>query len=142
VARQSRNAELIPAPNDDSRILRACLGDALSCRRAVQLSVDPPADRSGHLCNPCRSEGCPRRPAFFWSVFTNPARGPELLGQVWKDVWKVFIIALVLDVIYELIVYRWVYPGQAVIVATILAIVPYLLIRGPVTRVMRRFPRP
>jgi hypothetical protein len=61
---------------------------------------------------------------------------------VWKDVWKVFIIALVLDVIYELIVYRWVYPGQAVIVATILAIVPYLLIRGPVTRVMRRFPRP
>jgi hypothetical protein len=54
----------------------------------------------------------------------------------------VFIIALVLDVIYELIVYRWVYPGQAVIVAIVLAIVPYLLICGPVTRVMRRFPRP
>jgi hypothetical protein len=80
-----------------------------------------------------------RPPFFFWSVFTNAARRPELLGQVWKDVGKVFIIAVVLDVIYELIVYRWVYPGQAVIVATVLAIVPYLLIRGPVTRIMRRF---
>jgi hypothetical protein len=83
-----------------------------------------------------------RPPYFFWSVFTNPARRPELLGQVRKDVGKVFIIALALDVIYELIVYRWVYPGQAVIVATVLAIIPYLLIRGPVTRAVRRFSRP
>jgi hypothetical protein len=55
---------------------------------------------------------------------------------------KVFIFAVVLDVIYEFIVYRWVYPGQAVIVATVLAIIPYLLIRGPATRIMRRFSRP
>lgn len=78
------------------------------------------------------------QPAFFWSVFTNPARRSELLGQVRKDVGKVFIMAIVLDVIYQLIVYRWVYPGQAVITAAVLAIVPYLLIRGPVTRIMRR----
>lgn len=83
-----------------------------------------------------------RPPYFFWSVFTNPGRRPELLRQVRKDVGKVFIIALVLDVIYELIVYRWIYPGQAVIVATILAIIPYLLIRGPVTRMMRALRRP
>jgi hypothetical protein len=83
-----------------------------------------------------------RPPYFFWSVFTNPARRPDLLGQVRKDVGKVFIIAIVLDVIYELIVYRWVYPGQTVIVATVLAIVPYLLILGPVTRAMRRLRRP
>jgi hypothetical protein len=83
-----------------------------------------------------------RPPYFFWSVFTNPARRPELLGQVRKDVGKVFIAALVLDVIYGLIVYRWVYPGQAVIVATVLAIVPYLLIRGPVTRIVRRLRKP
>lgn len=83
-----------------------------------------------------------RPPFFFWAVFTNPARRPELLGQVRKDVGKVFIMACVLDMIYELIVYRWVYPGQAVIVATVLAIVPYLLICGPVTRILRRFQRP
>ena len=83
-----------------------------------------------------------RPPYFFWSVFTNPALRSELLGQIRKDVGQLFIIALALDVIYELIVHRWIYPGQAVIVATVLAIVPYLLIRGPVTRIMYRFSRP
>ena len=50
---------------------------------------------------------------------------------------KVFFAAFALDVIYELRVYRWVYPGQALIVALVLAIVPYLMIRGPVTRIAR-----
>jgi hypothetical protein len=80
-----------------------------------------------------------RRPYFFWSAFTKSARGRELFQRAWRDVGKVFIGAVALDVIYELIVYRWVYPMQALLVATILAIVPYLLICGPVTRVLRRF---
>lgn len=80
------------------------------------------------------------RPHYFsWPVFSDPARRPELLREEWKGVRKVFIVALVLDVIYQLIFYRWVYPGQALIVATVLAIIPYLLIRGPVTRIARRF---
>jgi hypothetical protein len=83
-----------------------------------------------------------RPPYFFWAVFSNPARRPELLRLLWKDVGKVFIVALVLDVIYELIVHHWVYPGQALIVAIVLAIIPYLLIRGPVTRIMHRVLRP
>jgi hypothetical protein len=52
-------------------------------------------------------------------------------------VGKVFIVAVTLDVIYEFIVYRWVYPRQALIVATVLAVVPYLLICGSVTRIVR-----
>src|SRR6476659_4902289 len=44
-------------------------------------------------------------------------RSRELFQRAWKDVGKVFIVAVTLDVIYELIVYRWVYPGQALIVA-------------------------
>jgi hypothetical protein len=79
-----------------------------------------------------------RPPYFFWSVFTHPARRPELFRLVWQDVGKVFMVAVTLDIIYELIVYRWVYPGQALIVATVLAIIPYLLIRGPITRLARR----
>ena len=55
----------------------------------------------------------------------------------WKSVGKVFILAIVLDVVYQLIEHRWtVYPGEAVLVAIILAIVPYLLIRGPVNRIV------
>ena len=76
---------------------------------------------------------------YLWSVFTNPAHRRDLLRQGCKDMGKVFIVAVVLDVIYELIVHRWLYPGQTLIVATVLAIIPYALIRGPVTRIARRF---
>lgn len=75
---------------------------------------------------------------FFWPVFTDPVRRQELIHMAWKDVGKVFIVALVLDIVYELIVYSWIYPGQALIVAVSLAVIPYLLIRGPVTRILRR----
>jgi hypothetical protein len=47
---------------------------------------------------------------------------------------KVFTVAVVLDVIYQIIVLRWVYPGEALVVAFALAILPYLLLRGPLGR--------
>jgi hypothetical protein len=50
----------------------------------------------------------------------------------------VFIVAVVLDVVYQIIVQKFVYPGETIIVAIILAIVPYLLVRGPVDRIVRR----
>jgi hypothetical protein len=74
------------------------------------------------------------RPAFLWAAITNPEYRPELIHEGWKDVGKVFIIAAVLDSIYQLIAHRGVYLLELVIVATALAIVPYVLVRGPVTR--------
>jgi len=81
------------------------------------------------------------RPAFLWAAITNPAYRPELLREGWKDVGKVFILASVLDAIYQFIVNRWVYPGELLITATVLAIVPYLLLRGPVNRIGKRLTR-
>lgn len=80
-----------------------------------------------------------RPPFLFWAIFTDPSARHDLPREGWKDVGKVFIVAVILDLTYEMIVYRWVYPGQALIVATVLAFIPYLLIRGPVTRIARRF---
>lgn len=77
------------------------------------------------------------RTLYFWSILSNPAHRHDLLRQGWKDVGKVFILAVVLDVIYQFIVVRWLYPGETLIVATVLAIFPYLLIRGSVTRIAR-----
>ncbi len=79
-------------------------------------------------------------PPYLWSVFSNPADRYDMLRHGWKDVRKVFIVAFVLDVVYELIVFHWVFPVQALLVAFVLAIVPYVVIRGPVTRIMRRRP--
>jgi hypothetical protein len=77
------------------------------------------------------------RPAYFWALLTDPAHRRDLLRDGWKSVTKVFLAATVLDVVYQIIVLRWVYPGEALLVAFILACVPYLLIRGPISRLMR-----
>jgi hypothetical protein len=80
------------------------------------------------------------KPAYFWAIFSNPAQAKELLKSGLKSVTRVVIFALVMDAIYQIIVSHWFYPGEALLVAFILAFVPYLLIRGPVNRIARRFP--
>ncbi len=49
-----------------------------------------------------------------------------------------FILALVLDAIYQFVVQKFIYPGELVIVAVLLAILPYLILRGLVTRFASR----
>jgi hypothetical protein len=75
------------------------------------------------------------RPAYLWSIFTEPNSRRELITEGWQAVGKVFIIAIVIDAIYQFLIFRWFYPVEAVMVAGILAIVPYLLIRGPINRI-------
>ena len=78
------------------------------------------------------------KPAYFWALFTQPGERKAMLHDGWKSVGKVFVLAIVLDAIYQFIELRWIYPGEAVLVAVILAIVPYLLARGLVNRIARR----
>jgi hypothetical protein len=81
-------------------------------------------------------------PLYGWAILTDPAHRVEFLKEGWKAVAKVYTLAVVLDVVYQLIVFRWVYPIESLVVAFLLAFVPYLLIRGPVNRLMRsRRPR-
>jgi hypothetical protein len=82
------------------------------------------------------------KPPYFWDVVTSPEERKANLKNGWKSVGKVFILAAVLDVVYQIIEERFVHPVDAIVVAIILAIVPYLLVRGPVVRIMRRFRRP
>jgi hypothetical protein len=60
-----------------------------------------------------------------------------MLRDGWKSVGKVFVLAMVLDIVFQIRVLGTVYPGEVIIVAFLLAIVPYLLLRGLVTRLMR-----
>ena len=77
------------------------------------------------------------RVPYFWAIFTSPVHRKELLREGWKAVGKVFIIAVIIDAVYQFMVLRWFYPGEALLVAFILAFLPYLLIRGPVNRIMK-----
>jgi hypothetical protein len=78
------------------------------------------------------------KPPYFWGLFTDKGERESMLKNGWKSIGKVFILAIILDVVYQIIEHRWVYPGEAVLVAILLAIVPYLLIRGPVNRISCR----
>jgi len=61
-----------------------------------------------------------------------------MIKDGWKSVGKIFVLALVLDIVYQIIVLRFVYPGEAIGAAFILAIAPYLILRGLVTRIARK----
>ena len=78
------------------------------------------------------------RPMFFWTVLTNPAERRLLLQSGWKDIGKVFIVAVVLDCIYQFIELPAIRPLQTLLVAVFLTVIPYVLIRGPIARMMRR----
>ena len=78
------------------------------------------------------------QPAYFWALFTGSSNRMQLIRDGWKSVGKVFIMAMVIDLIYQLTVLRGLRPVETIIVAVLLAIVPYLLFRGPVNRVARR----
>jgi hypothetical protein len=57
----------------------------------------------------------------------------------------VFLIATVLDIVYQLVVIFMLktkssfYPLESIIVALLLSFIPYVLVRGPVNRLVRLF---
>ena len=77
------------------------------------------------------------RPAFLWTVFTDPSARGELLHAGWKDIGKVFVIACVLDAIYQFIVFKHVSAIGMLFTGTLLALAPYAVLRGPACRIAR-----
>jgi hypothetical protein len=78
------------------------------------------------------------RPAYGWEVIANPRERRELLREGWHELARVFTLAVLVDLIYEVIVFHRIYPGQSILVAAVLALLPYPLIRGVVNRIARR----
>src|SRR5215831_16487943 len=66
------------------------------------------------------------RPPYFWTILTDATQRATLLRDGWRAVARVFVLAIVMDVIYQLIVQRWIYPGEMLILAVALAVFPYL----------------
>jgi hypothetical protein len=79
------------------------------------------------------------KPAYLWGVILDREHRKELLRDGWKQAGRIFIIAIVLDVAYQIYVLHAFYPGETLVVAFLLAIVPYVVVRGPVNRIVRLF---
>jgi hypothetical protein len=68
------------------------------------------------------------------AFLTSSTERRRLFRSGLEDFGRVFVIACVLDTVYQLLVFRAFYPGQMLIVAVVCAIVPYFLVRGPILR--------
>jgi hypothetical protein len=78
------------------------------------------------------------KPPYAWALFTNADHRRELLQSGWKATGKIFVLALVLDAVYQYLAVRRFYTGEALAVSVLLALVPYLLLRGPVNLLQSR----
>ncbi|MEI6950138.1 hypothetical protein V9K67_23335 [Paraflavisolibacter sp. H34] len=81
------------------------------------------------------------QPPFLWTVFSDRARRRQLKRSGWKDVQRLFFLACLLDAIYQLIVHQGIFLFELLFTATLLAVLPYILLRGPANRVARGFIR-
>jgi len=61
-----------------------------------------------------------------------------VLRAAWKDVGLVWTIAFALDAGYQLVMLRWFYPGEALLIASFLALLPYVVVRQSMMRLARR----
>jgi hypothetical protein len=74
---------------------------------------------------------------FLWQVVRCPERRRERLMDGLRDVASLLIVATLLDAAYQLVVHRGIFLLELLTVVAALAIVPYALVRGPVTRLAR-----
>lgn len=79
------------------------------------------------------------RAPFLWTVMTQPADRGRRLHEGLTATARIILLGLGMDVVYQAVVLKAFYPGEAVIVAALLAFVPYLLLRGPVARIARKW---
>ena len=77
------------------------------------------------------------RSFLLWGGPEDPVERRAQLLATWRSIGKVFVLAILLDVIYQLVVQHWFYPLETLIVAVAVAVVPYLAVRGLVNWLAR-----
>jgi hypothetical protein len=68
--------------------------------------------------------------AYFLALCTEPTERHRRIRTGWKSVGRVFILAIMMDVIYQVVVLHLVHPDEALLMAVGLAFVPYLVLGG------------
>lgn len=74
---------------------------------------------------------------YFWSLLTASDLRGDKLKQGLIATSRIILLGIGMDVIYQLLEFDQFYPGEAALVAILLALVPYVLMRGPFARLAR-----
>lgn len=78
------------------------------------------------------------RAPYLLSLLRNPKDRAALLREGLNATARTILIGLVVDIVYQAIVLKTFYPNEAVIIALVLGLIPYVLLRGPIRRAFRR----
>ncbi len=77
-----------------------------------------------------------RRP-YGWLILVDQVGRTEHIRNGWRSIRHIFFLALTVDIVYQLVELRWIYLGEALIAAEILALLPYIFLRGISNRIAR-----
>ncbi len=77
------------------------------------------------------------RSPFFVGALTDPAQRTVRLNEALVATARIILLGLIMDGIYQAIEFNSFHPAEAVIIALLLAFVPYLLLRGLFARAAR-----
>ena len=81
------------------------------------------------------------RVPFFPTILWRPAERAERLREALNSTARIILLGLLMDLIYQILVFRTFFPNEAVIIALLLGFVPYALVRGLATRAAIRWYR-
>lgn len=77
------------------------------------------------------------RSPYLWSLLTHPNENAGRLREGFLATAKIILLGFGMDAIYQATVLGTFYPGEMVLIAILLAFMPYLLLRGPFARLVR-----
>lgn len=79
------------------------------------------------------------RAPFLETVLTDPAQRRSRLDEALVATARIILLGLAIDTVYQVIEFETFHPVEAVIIALLLAFLPYVLLRGVITRIARRW---
>lgn len=74
------------------------------------------------------------RKPFLTRLISGSSDRTHLLDEALISTGRILLLGLVMDAIYQFTVLKTFYPGEMVVITLSLALVPYLLLRGPFAR--------
>ncbi len=77
------------------------------------------------------------RSAYLWTLLTSSAERGVRLREGVISTGRIILLGIGMDAVYQYTVLKTFYPGEMVVIAILLAFVPYLLLRGPFARLAR-----
>ena len=84
-------------------------------------------------------------PPYLFRILVTSKQRKAIVLEGWKDIGRVFMIAVMVDIIYQFVMIfafektNKFYPLESFIVSLVLTLVPYVLVRGPLNRLIGKY---